>query len=203
MAKLETYKRKRDPKRTPEPFGGAKPGRQPIFVVQRHDARRLHYDFRLERDGVLLSWAVPKGVPLEPGEQHLAVHVEDHPLEYAQFEGEIPKGNYGAGTVEIWDRGTYELVEEKPNGGLTVRLHGERLEGLWSLVPAHLSGDEKNWLIVRKKEADGAVPVQHEYEPMMATLVEDVPQGDGWLFEVKWDGYRALAYVRGGECTAA
>src|SRR5439155_60338 len=84
-----------------------------------------HYDFRLERDGALASWAVPKGVPLELGQQHLAVHVEDHPLDYGTFEGEIPKGEYGAGTVEIWDSGTYELVEEKRDGGLTVRLHGE------------------------------------------------------------------------------
>ena len=201
MAKLETYKRKRDAKSTPEPFGGTKSGKRPIFVVQRHDARRLHYDFRLERDGVLLSWAVPKGVPMQPGEQRLAVHVEDHPLEYAGFEGEIPAGNYGAGTVEIWDKGTYELVEEKPNGGLTVRLHGQRLDGLWSLVPAHLSGDEKNWLIVRKKtETEGAL-VEREYEPMLATPADAVPRGPDWLFEVKWDGYRALAYVRGGECT--
>ena len=103
---LGQYRRKRDPKRTPEPFddGGAGDGERPIFVVQRHAARSLHYDFRLERDGALASWAVPKGVPVEPGEQHLAVHVEDHPLEYAQFEGEIPQGNYGAGSVEIWDR---------------------------------------------------------------------------------------------------
>ena len=151
---LRDYRRKRDPKQTPEPFGGTKSGKQPIFVVQRHDARRLHYDFRLERKGALASWAVPKGVPLAPGEQHLAVHVEDHPIEYAQFEGEIPKGNYGAGTVEIWDSGTYELVEEKRNGGLTVRLHGERLNGLWALVPARLDGKEENWLIVRKREED-------------------------------------------------
>ena len=112
--KLSEYKRKRDPKKTPEPFGGKKgKAKEPIFVVQRHDARRLHYDFRLEKDGALASWAVPKGVPLEPGQQHLAVHVEDHPLEYATFAGEIPKGQYGAGTVEIWDHGTYELLEEK------------------------------------------------------------------------------------------
>ena len=155
---LREYRRKRDPKQTPEPFGNAKRGKQPIFVVQRHDASRLHYDFRLERDGALVSWAVPKGVPLEPGEQHLAVHVEDHPLEYAKFEGEIPKGNYGAGTVEIWDKGTYELVEEKPNGGLTVRLHGERLDGVWALVPAHLDGKEQNWLIVRKSDDAAATP---------------------------------------------
>src|SRR6478735_752154 len=135
MAKrnLTDYRRKRDPARTFEPMPGRSRARQgkskPVFVVQRHDARRLHYDFRLERDGALASWAVPKGVPLEPGEQHLAVHVEDHPLEYGTFEGEIPKGQYGAGTVEIWDTGTYETVEEKKNGGLTVRLDGKRLKG--------------------------------------------------------------------------
>ncbi len=141
-ARLGEYRRKRDPAKTPEPFEGRKRTKAPIFVIQRHDARRLHYDFRLERDGVLLSWAVPNGVPLEPGQRHLAVHVEDHPLEYASFEGEIPKGNYGAGTVEIWDNGTYELLERKRNGGLTVRLHGQKLEGVWALVPARLSGEE-------------------------------------------------------------
>src|SRR5881392_4050831 len=126
--KLSEYRRKRDPKATPEPFEGAKKQtKAPIFVIQRHDARRLHYDFRLERDGALASWAVPKGIPLEPGERHLAVHVEDHPLEYATFEGEIPAGNYGAGTVDIWDEGTYELVEEK-RGSITVRLDGKRLQ---------------------------------------------------------------------------
>ncbi|MDP8911224.1 MAG: non-homologous end-joining DNA ligase, partial [Actinomycetota bacterium] len=199
--KLAEYRRKRDPTRTPEPFETTRPTQNaPIFVVQRHDARRLHYDFRLERNGALASWAVPKGVPLEPGEQHLAVHVEDHPLEYAQFEGEIPKGEYGAGTVELWDTGTYELVEEKRNGGLTVRLDGTRLRGTWALVPAKLSGDEKNWLIVRKRDEN--VPERHGrglYEPMLATLADVVPSGDGWLFEIKWDGYRALAYLRGGE----
>jgi bifunctional non-homologous end joining protein LigD len=203
VAKLSEYKRKRDPKETPEPFGSGK-GRtkELIFVVQRHAARSLHYDFRLEKDGVLLSWAVPKGVPLEPGEQHLAVHVEDHPLEYATFAGEIPKGQYGAGTVEIWDNGTYELLEEKPNGGLTVRLHGKKLEGTWSLVPAHLSGDEKNWLILRKRD-DGTAPAPkratRSYSAMLATLAEDVPRGAGWIFEVKWDGYRAMATLAGGD----
>jgi bifunctional non-homologous end joining protein LigD len=202
MAGLRDYERKRDQKKTPEPFGGRKKrAKSPIFVVQRHDARRLHYDFRLERDGVLLSWAVPKGVPLETGQRNLAVHVEDHPLDYAGFEGEIPKGQYGAGTVEIWDSGTYELLEEKPDGGLTVRLDGERLQGVWTLVPAHLSGEEKNWLILRKR--DDAPPKtsgkRTEYSPMLATLVEDVPPGKGWSFEIKFDGYRALAYLRGSE----
>ncbi len=200
MPPLREYRRKRDPAKTPEPFaeGASARADAPVFVVQRHDATRLHYDFRLERDGALASWAVPKGVPLEPGTQHLAVHVEDHPLDYASFEGEIPKGNYGAGTVEIWDRGTYELVEEKRDGGLTVHLHGERLQGLWTLVPAKLSGDPKNWLLVKKKEA--AEPERRrEYRPMLATLAAGVPGGSDWLFEVKWDGYRALATMRSGE----
>ena len=176
---------------------------KPVFVVQRHDARRLHYDFRLERDGALASWAVPKGVPLEPGQRALAVHVEDHPLDYATFEGEIPKGEYGAGTVEIWDSGTYELVEEKKDGGLTVRLEGTRLQGLWTLIPAKLDGNPKNWLMVRKRDdvqkAEGDGRARRRYEVMLATLDENVPKGDAWLFEVKWDGYRALAYLRGGE----
>src|SRR5579862_2790073 len=170
--KLSEYERKRDRKNTPEPFGAAK-GRKPkapTFVVQRHDARRLHYDFRLERDGVLASWAVPKGVPLEPGEQHLAVHVEDHPLEYGSFEGEIPQGNYGAGSVEIWDRGTYDLVEEKKDGGLTVRLHGKRLEGTWTLIPDHLDGKEQNWLLVRKRDDAEESSARNDYRPMLATL---------------------------------
>ena len=202
MANLGEYRKKRDPKRTPEPFGGGKRGRPPIFVVQRHDARRLHYDFRLERDGVLASWAVPKGVPLEPGEQRLAVHVEDHPLEYASFEGEIPKGNYGAGQVEIWDSGTYELIEEKRDGGLTVRLRGRRLAGTWALVPARLSGEERNWLLIRKRdETAGATRERADYAPMLATLASAVPSGRGWLYEVKWDGYRALARVAGGAAT--
>ena len=197
---LAAYRRKRNATKTPEPFTSSRPkdGRA-IFVVQRHDARRLHYDFRLERDGALASWAVPKGVPLEPGQRALAVHVEDHPLDYATFEGEIPKGNYGAGTVEIWDNGTYELLEEKRDGGLTVRLHGSRLEGTWTLIPAHLDGDEKNWLIVRKRDESAPATVRIDDRPMLATLSEALPSGDDWVYEVKWDGYRALGYVRGGD----
>jgi bifunctional non-homologous end joining protein LigD len=199
---LREYERKRDRKKTPEPFTGKRKGKQPIFVVQRHDARRLHYDFRLERDGALASWAVPKGIPLEVGERHLAVHVEDHPLDYGSFEGEIPKGQYGAGTVEIWDSGTYELVEEKRDGGLTVRLHGKKLEGLWTLVPAHLDGKEQNWLLLRKQD-DGAAPAgpKRKYAAMLATLSDpkQIPKGEGWEFEIKWDGYRIVARVAGGE----
>jgi bifunctional non-homologous end joining protein LigD len=201
VAELKEYRKKRDPKQTPEPFSSKQKSAEPIFVVQRHDASRLHYDFRLEVDGALASWAVPKGVPMEPGQQHLAVHVEDHPLDYATFEGEIPKGNYGAGTVEIWDSGTYELLERKKNGGLTVRLHGKKLDGVWSLVPAHLSGDEKNWLILRKRDEDGGAPAKRlrRYRPMLATLEKAVPKGEDWAYEVKWDGYRAIAYVAGGD----
>jgi bifunctional non-homologous end joining protein LigD len=202
MVKLAEYRRKRDPKQTPEPFGGKKKGKQPIFVVQRHDARRLHYDFRLERNGALASWAVPKGIPLEPGQRALAVHVEDHPLEYATFEGEIPKGQYGAGLVEIWDKGTYELVEEKKDGGLTVLLRGNRLEGTWTLVPAKLDGDPKNWLLLKKREDGASAPrPRRKYQPMLATLAKEVPKGKEWVYEVKWDGYRAIADVYGGEAT--
>ncbi len=201
---LEEYRRKRDPAATPEPFpGGDGRGGPPVFVVQRHSARRLHYDFRLEREGALASWAVPKGIPIRPGDKALAVHVEDHPLEYGSFEGEIPAGQYGAGTVEIWDSGTYELVEDKPDGGLTVRLHGRRLEGLWTLVPAHLDGQERNWLLIRKREEGAPKPPPAEpgerYAPMLATLAEALPTGRDWAFEVKWDGYRTLTRLRGGD----
>src|SRR6476646_4864252 len=203
MPSLEGYRRKRDPSRTPEPFGGRRRAAKPVFVIQRHDARRLHYDLRLERDGALASWAVPKGLPFRAGERHLAVHVEDHPLDYGSFEGEIPKGQYGAGTVEIWDSGTYELVEEKRDGGLTVRLHGKKLEGLWTLVPAHLDGKEQNWLLLRKQD-DGTPPAagpRRKYAAMLATLSDpkQIPRGEGWEFEIKWDGYRIISRVAGGE----
>jgi bifunctional non-homologous end joining protein LigD len=202
---LSEYRRKRNAKLTPEPFAGSKrDGKAPIFVVQRHDARRLHYDFRLERNGALASWAVPKGVPLEPGARALAVHVEDHPLAYATFEGEIPKGQYGAGSVEVWDHGVYALLEEKPNGQLTVRLQGEKLKGDWSLIPAQLDGKPQNWLLIKRSGAEtetsspGGSPIA--YSPMLASVDERAPTGEQWLFEVKFDGYRALAYIRDGEC---
>jgi len=170
----------------------------PIFVIQRHDARRLHYDLRLERNGALASWAVPKGLPFRSGERHLAVHVEDHPLDYATFEGVIPAGEYGAGTVELWDRGTYELLEEKRGGGLTVRLHGERAQGVWTLVPARLDGDERNWLLLRKDAPTDGAP---DLRPQLAQLAERLPKGNGWLYEPKWDGYRAIVTVAGAEAT--
>ena len=145
---------------------------------------------------------MPKGVPLRPGERHLAVHVEDHPLDYADFEGMIPAGEYGAGTVEIWDRGWYELLEEKKNGGLTVRLHGERLDGVWTLVPAQLDGNPKNWLLLKKSEKEGGsgrARARLRYGPMLSTSAETLPDGEGWVYEPKWDGYRAIVTVSSGE----
>ena len=195
---LEEYRAKRHAGKTPEPL---KPKRKrkrgdPLFIVQRHSARRLHYDLRLERDGVLLSWALPRGVPLRGGERALAVHVEDHPLEYADFEGDIPAGQYGAGYVELWDRGTYELVRERPDGTLTVILHGGKLEGEWALVPAKLDGEERNWLIVRAAKDSAVGPARH-YEPMLPREAKRVPSGAEWAFEIAWNGVRALAPVEG------
>jgi len=200
---LDEYRRKRRPGRTPEPAGGeAQPAEAglPVFVVQRHDARRLHYDLRLEMNGVLASWALPKGLPLEVGERYLAVHTEDHPMQYATFSGVIPKGQYGAGTMEIWDHGSYELVERKRDGGLTVRLAGERLQGLWTLVPAHMGGDEKNWLVIKKRDSPEQVAraTPAGYAPMLATPADRLPGRGRWLHEVKWDGYRVVARIEGG-----
>jgi bifunctional non-homologous end joining protein LigD len=152
--RLDAYRRKRDPDRTPEPFGGGRLGVGGLFVVQQHAARRLHYDFRLEMDGVLKSWAVPKGPSVRPEVKRLAVHVEDHPLEYADFEGVIPKDNYGAGAVIVWDHGRYRSAKpEHPltqleRGRVEVELRGHKLRGRWTL--ARMSGKAKEWLLIRK-----------------------------------------------------
>ena len=151
--RLATYRQKRDPRRTPEPFGSEDgPGAAPTFVIHRHDATRLHYDLRLERDGALASWAVPKGLPLVVGEKHLAVKVEDHPLAYGSFEGVIPAGEYGAGTVEIWDKGTYEPVEITAEKKI-VNIHGGKLNGRYALIKLKPRGKEKdvNWLFFKTK----------------------------------------------------
>lgn len=157
---LAAYRRKRDFTRTPEPRGGAKSSQGWLFVVQKHAASRLHYDFRLELDGVLKSWAVPKGPSLDPGERRLAVQVEDHPIEYGAFEGTIPKGQYGAGTVQIWDRGTWAPVgdphEGLRRGHLVFDLNGGKLTGRWVLIRIRGRADKsggKNWLLI--KEHDG------------------------------------------------
>jgi bifunctional non-homologous end joining protein LigD len=147
---LQEYHAKRDFNVTSEPAGGGKTGESPVFVVQEHHARRLHYDLRLEKDGVLKSWAVPKGVPESTDEKRLAVETEDHPLGYANFEGEIPKGQYGAGTVKIWDKGVYEtkVWDEKM---VEFTLKGERLKGRYVLVRLKKAG-EKDWLLLKGKE---------------------------------------------------
>lgn len=158
---LQEYARKRDFKQTPEP-GPGKTVRSSThggrFFIQRHNATRLHYDFRLEIDGTLKSWAVPKGPSLDPAMKHLAAMVEDHPLDYGDFEGNIPKGQYGGGSVMLWDRGTFEVLGEEPateqieRGDLKFRLHGEKLSGTWALVRMKNRGKGNEWLIIKKKD---------------------------------------------------
>jgi DNA ligase D-like protein (predicted 3'-phosphoesterase) len=165
-ASLETYRRKRDFHRSPEPRGRRKRGRrEPRFVIQKHDATSLHYDFRLEADGVLKSWAVPKGPSLDPRDKRLAMPTEDHPLEYADFEGVIPEGEYGAGTVLVWDSGTYRNLSERDGeeveletalaqGHATVWLEGEKLRGGYALTRIG-KGKSERWLLV-KMDDEGA-----------------------------------------------
>ena len=165
---LDAYRRKRDPDRTPEPFGGGRPGAGGLFVVQQHAARRLHYDLRLEMAGVLKSWAVPKGPSLRPEVKRLAVHVEDHPLEYADFEGVIPKDNYGAGAVIVWDHGRYrsakpeDLLAQLERGLLEVELRGHKLRGRWTLRAGWAARTRKEWLLIRK--AGEPVPAEEATE---------------------------------------
>ena len=196
--KLAEYDAKRDFKKTPEPDAKVprKGAKAPRFVVQEHHARRLHWDFRLERDGVLVSWAVPKGVPPDPKKNHLAVHVEDHPVSYIDFAGDIPAGNYGAGSVSIWDSGTYD-TEKWSDREVMVVLHGKRVQGRYVLFRTR----GEDWMIHRMDppQDPGRTPMPEKIEPMMAKLGTTVPSPDSaWGFEFKWDGIRALAYVEGG-----
>jgi bifunctional non-homologous end joining protein LigD len=263
---LAVYRSKRDFDRTPEPRGrtGEKAGR--LYTIQKHAARRLHYDLRLELDGVLKSWAVTKGPSLDPAEKRLAVRTEDHPLTYARFEGRIPDGNYGAGTVLLWDQGDWDPIGDPRaglrEGKLVFRLHGERLKGQWALVRFHSrdrgkASKRENWLLIKHRDeaaapgreptaaattsvlsgrdttaitaapdavwqGNGEVaserPASHGKRrdpdretsrktgnnelpnfavPQLATLTDALPQGKDWLFEVKFDGYRALAAASG------
>jgi bifunctional non-homologous end joining protein LigD len=256
---LRTYRSKRDFTKTAEPSGKttkAKKGEGLRFVVQKHDATRLHYDFRLELDGVLMSWAVTKGPSTNPADKRLAVHVEDHPLDYGSFEGTIPEGEYGGGTVMLWDEGTWEPIGDPhaamKKGDLKFTLHGKRMKGEWVLV--HMkgrdtkskSGARENWLLIKhrdehatetdgltekfttsistgrdldgiarglkskKKSAASEAPVKVWTKkgeqtlpdfrpPQLATLVTEIPEGDDWLFEMKFDGYRALAAIAGDQ----
>lgn len=254
---LETYRRKRDFKRTSEPAGASLPTEGNGFVVQKHDATRLHYDFRLELDGVLLSWAVTRGPSANPDDKRLAVRTEDHPLDYARFEGTIPKGEYGGGTVMLWDNGTWEPHPGKDprktltEGHLHFTLHGHRMKGEWIMFRLKPRGREKgeNWILRKvqdehaggaddliathitsidtgrtmleiaegKKATKKAAPAKRKrsakaprsdkpaaepppFQPVqLATLVDHVPAGDRWLHEMKYDGYRTLIAVGGGE----
>ncbi len=193
--RLTKYRSMRDAAKTPEPVPRSKPvvGQGNTFVIQEHHARRLHYDFRLERDGVLVSWAVPKNLPETTAVNHLAVHTEDHPLEYGGFEGTIPKGQYGAGTVSVWDSGTYD-TEKFHDDEVIVTLHGRRIQGRYALIQT----DGNQWLAHRMKD-------QHVFDfdglaPMLAThgSVAKLPASQ-WAFEAKWDGYRLLVDADHGE----
>ena len=245
---LVEYQRKRDFAKTPEPAGQPEPTGQNRFVVQKHWATRLHYDFRLEMGGVLVSWAIPKGPTLNPAERRLAAHVEDHPVDYFDFEGLIPKGEYGGGTVMVWDWGTFELEEAASpeealrRGEVKFRLHGQKLRGRFTLVRTR---SDKDWLLIKKRdeaaeptfdieslsysvktgrtreqieagqdavwssrrdEAGGRIdleqavkaPMPQTLRPMSATLVDAPFDDERWLFEVKWDGVRVLAFVDNG-----
>lgn len=264
---LTTYKARRNFKRTLEPPGGrakrTSKSRAPLFVVQKHAASHLHYDFRLEMDGVLKSWAVPKGFPTRKGDRRLAVQVEDHPIEYANFEGTIPPGNYGAGTVMVWDKGAYEVRDDEPlhaleSGKIHLALKGIKLKGDWTLVRMRSrSSGKPQWLLIKSGEDLKPISSRAENEsalthrsldqiassngpqwssnrkttparrtitssrtvsreprpkaamtldakklprgkprfipPMQCLLVEELPKGEDWLYEIKFDGVRALA----------
>jgi bifunctional non-homologous end joining protein LigD len=221
---LDTYQRMRDFRSTPEPRGRREAGRGAgSFVIQKHAARRLHYDFRLEWNGVFRSWAIPKGPSLDSGEKRMAVEVEDHPLSYGSFEGVIPAGQYGAGSVQIWDRGKWKPVGDAGRGlregKLKFTLEGSKLHGGFTLVRMRSRGEEKKaaWLLIKEKDAaartaaDFAVVEQRGdsvvkrrrgrsalpllLAPQLATLVDAPPAGDGWRYELKLDGYRLLTRV--------
>lgn len=208
----DTYADKRSFDATPEPAGratpgnvdpgAAKPGRD--FVIHQHHARRLHFDLRLEMMNgdlpVLVSWAVPKGLPVRKGKPHLAVHVEDHPIEYGSFSGTIPAGNYGAGEVRIFDSGTYEILEQA-DGKLTFRLDGNRLRGEWHLFRTRSGDGSDDWLVALRGLDLPERDAPPELSPMLATLVREPFDGDDWLFEIKWDGVRALAVCTDSDTT--
>jgi bifunctional non-homologous end joining protein LigD len=250
--KLEEYQKKRQFNRTPEPSGAESVTKtENTFVVQKHAARRLHYDFRLAIDGTLKSWAVPKGPSLNPDDKRLAVRTEDHPMDYANFEGNIPEGSYGAGTVMVWDRGTFQ-VEGKDNaakqvdhGEIKFALNGEKLRGSFVIVKLKHSEKGNEWLMIKHKDAavdpnwhidehDGSVltgrvleeikaqeapkrgpsplhaaeldgakkaPMPARMAPMLASISERAFSDANWLFEIKWDGVRALAWIENGELT--
>ncbi|MBI5472452.1 MAG: hypothetical protein HY961_08920 [Ignavibacteriae bacterium] len=189
---LETYKEKRSFDKTPEPVPQVALGEGNAFVVHRHHATRLHYDLRLEKDGVLKSWAVPKGLPPRPGIKRLAVHTEDHPLEYINFEGNIPKGEYGGGEMWIFARGKYQITKDKKDG-FYFRLQSKEVNGEYRTY----NTKENEWLLERL-DTPQVDWLHDEIEPMLAGNAEKPPQSENFLFEVKWDGIRALISVDEG-----
>ncbi|MEK6688065.1 MAG: DNA polymerase ligase N-terminal domain-containing protein, partial [Gemmatimonadota bacterium] len=240
---LESYRAKRALEQTPEPPGGASPVAGRRYLMHKHAASHLHWDLRLEFDGVLMSWAVPKGASFDQADKRLAVHVEDHPIEYGEFEGIIPEGNYGAGAVIIWDKGSWIPVEDPTEGfrkgKLLFELRGYKLRGNWTLVKIKKS--ERDWLLIKERDGwltpggrelseasvrsgltveelrDGVTPVDRvrellrphslpaapaamdRVEAMLAETAEAPFTRDGWLFELKLDGYRILASKDGDE----
>lgn len=222
--RLAEYRSKRNLSKSHEPSGG-KPKKSAStlsFCIQKHAARRLHYDFRLEYKGILLSWAVPKGPSLDPEDKRLAIKVEDHPLDYQYFEGIIPKGHYGAGTVEIWDNGTYTMWEAKTReeieknlekglkeGHFNIIINGKKLKGEFVFQKLKKNDPEDNtWLLIKKKDSYVSSDREEHFKkvkmpdfipPMLATSVNKPFDSDEWLFEIKWDGYRALAFIDHGK----
>jgi bifunctional non-homologous end joining protein LigD len=201
---LDEYRRKRDVRRTPEPVPDAdpQPGPGHRFVIQEHHARRLHWDVRLERDGVLASWAVPKGLPTDPDTVRLAVRTEDHPIEYLEFSGEIPAGEYGGGAMTIWDAGTYETEKWNPRE-VIVRLRGDRATGRFVFIRTDRDGGKDNWLLRRSDPAPGREPLPHDVLPMFATpgpLPRADDDRDLW-WQVGFGGRRVILRVEGGRAT--
>jgi bifunctional non-homologous end joining protein LigD len=198
---LDPYRRKRDFSSTPEPAGAEAPGEPSArFVVQEHHARALHWDLRLEHDGTLASWALPKGIPPDPRRNRLAVRTEDHPLEYLEFHGDIPAGEYGAGTMRIWDRGSFETHKWRDDE-VMVTFHGGRVRGRHVLFRT----DGKNWMIHRMDPAEDPdrEPMPERIEPMLART-GPLPRENGrWAYEIKWDGVRAIGYVEAGRLRLA
>jgi len=201
---LNKYLNKRSFDSTPEPEGQKKKKSKKLcFVVQKHAASHLHYDFRLEMDGVLKSWAVPKGPSLDPKDKRLAMRVEDHPYDYKDFEGVIPKGNYGAGTVVIWDKGKYEFSKPPTlkKGSLKFILYGKKLRGEFSLVKIKSKDKNKDnsWLLIKINDQFAAkknqTPIPKNIHPMLAHLAKKAFNRPGWIFEIKWDGYRIISYI--------
>jgi bifunctional non-homologous end joining protein LigD len=195
--RLDEYQAKRDFEATPEPAGVVSDANEHRFVIQQHSATRLHWDLRLEHDGVLVSWALPRGVPKDPKENHLAVHTEDHPMEYLDFQGDIPEGSYGAGNMRVWDTGTYEIEEWEDRKAVVV-FHGERTNGKYALFATR----GRDWMIHRMDppEDDTWKRPPRDPHPMQATP-SALPKTKGWAFELKWSGLRAMVINEPGLTT--